>query len=97
LREASDTTLLLQSAQPVPRTQVVTVAVKKQGHRLRNTFIGLGAGLGVGLAAGAIAAARCDGLLCGLAFPVYGAAGMIAGTATGVLWPTGGWRTIYRR
>jgi hypothetical protein len=97
---ASEADLVLRTAvatQTLLRPQIVSVSVKKQGHRLRNTFIGLGVGLGVGLAVGAIDAAGCTKLLCGLAVPVYGAIGLIGGTATGALWPTGGWRTIYRR
>ena len=99
LQLVSDTELILRSPAPqtLLRPQILRVDIKKQGHRLRNTFIGLGVGLGAGLVAGAIDASRCKGLLCGLAVPVYGAIGLVGGTAAGALWPTGGWRTIYRR
>ena len=95
LESVTDIALLLRpGVRPsVDRPQIVTIAVKKKSHRLRNTFIGLGIGVGVGLGIGAIAAAGC----CDLNVQAGGALGLFWGTATGALWPTGGWRTVYRR
>ena len=99
LESVTDIALLLRpGVRPsVDRPQIVTIAVRKKSHRVRNTFVGLGIGVGVGLGIGAIAAAGCKEFLCDLSFPVGGALGLVWGTATGALWPTGGWRTVYRR
>ncbi len=99
LQLVSDTELILRApvSQTLLRPQIVRVEVKKQGHRLRNTLIGLGVGVGVGLTVGAIRSSGCTRLLCDLEVPVGGVIGLASGTAAGALWPTGGWRTIYRR
>jgi len=81
--------------QSFPRPEIRSVSVKKKGHRLRNTLIGMGAGTAAGLGIGGAAASGCKQLLCGLAVPVYGAIGFIAGTVTGLVLPTGGWRQVY--
>src|SRR5580704_6085449 len=48
LVSVTDTTLLLLSVgagqQPFEKAQIVSVSVKKQGHRVRNSLIGLGVG-----------------------------------------------------
>jgi hypothetical protein len=88
-------------AQSFGRTQIVSVSVKKNGHRVRNTLIGLGVGLAAGIGVGVATASRCQGQICGIAagaeVGIVGALGMIGGTVIGVAWPTGGWREIYRR
>jgi hypothetical protein len=81
--------------QSFARPEIRGVSVKKKGHRLRNTLIGMGAGTAAGLAIGGAETSGCKGLLCGLAIPVYGAIGFIAGTVTGLVLPTGGWRQVY--
>jgi len=83
--------------QSFQQTEVVSVSVKKKGHRVRNTFIGLGVGAGAGLGIGAAATNGCTELLCGLAIGASTGIGIIAGTVTGLVWPTGGWREIYVR
>jgi hypothetical protein len=83
-----------RSQRSFSRAQIVSVAVKKTGHRLRNTLIGLGVGAAVGLVIGLATANQCEGeITCGL----VGATGPIGGTVVGLVWPTGGWREIYRR
>ena len=81
--------------QSFARPEIRGVSVKKKGHRLRNTLIGMGAGTAAGLGIGGAAASGCKKLLCGFAVPVYGAFGFIAGTVTGLVLPTGGWRQVY--
>jgi hypothetical protein len=81
--------------QSFARPEIRGVSVKKKGHRLRNTLIGMGAGTAAGLGIGGAEASGCKQLLCGLAVPVYGAIGFIAGTVTGLVLPTGGWRQVY--
>ena len=98
LESVSDSNLIVSNATGVEsfqRPEVHSVAVKKKGHRLRNTFIGLGVGTAAGLGIGGAAASGCKEFLCELAVPVYGAIGFIAGTVTGLVWPTGGWRQVY--
>jgi hypothetical protein len=94
---ADDSLVIAQKTgtQSVARPEIHGVAVKKKGHRVRNTFIGLGAGTAAGLGIGAAQASGCNELLCELAVPIYGLAGLIAGTVTGLVLPTGGWRQIY--
>jgi hypothetical protein len=102
LESTTDISLTLNpGSQLVGRADIASVSVKKNGHRLRNTFIGLGIGLGAGLAIGLATVSRCQGELCGIAAAagvgVIGGLGMISGTVVGVVWPTGGWREVYRR
>jgi hypothetical protein len=106
LESATDTDLVLTQRtgpQSFPRAQIASVSLKKPGHRVRNSFVGLGVGTAVGivfgLALGAAQADNCHQFLCGLSVPiggaVFGAIGLVSGTITGVAWPTGGWRKIY--
>ena len=88
------------SQQSIQRGEILSIAVKKGGHRLRNGMIGLavgaGAGLGVGLATtqngsngwGTLNADVRAGLT---------AAGGFVGFVIGVLLPSGGWHTVYKR
>jgi hypothetical protein len=86
------------------RQEVTRLAVKKKGHRLRNSMIGLGigtgAGIGIGLGVGH--ANDCSsGFLCGIdtaaGGALGGAIGLVGGTIVGALWPTGGWREVYKQ
>jgi hypothetical protein len=98
LESVTDSSLTVTYAtgtQSFQRPEIRSVSVKKKSHRLRNTFIGLGVGAAAGLGIGGAAASGCTGLLCDLAIPAYGAIGFIAGTVTGLVWPTGGWRPVY--
>jgi hypothetical protein len=79
------------------RQKITRVSVRKKGHRLRNTLIGFGAGTGVGIAIGAVDASGCKELLCGLAPAVGAILGAIGGTIAGAVWPTGGWRDVYKQ
>jgi hypothetical protein len=103
VESTTDSSLTISpGAQSFSRTQIVSVSVKKNGHRVRNTFIGLGVGLAAGIGIGAASASRChQGELCGIAagaeVGIGGALGMIGGTVIGAVWPTGGWREMYRR
>lgn len=83
--------------QSLPRTEIHSVSVRKKGHRLRNTFIGLGVGAGAGLGIGAAATNGCDEFLCGIVIAAAAGIGAVAGTVIGVVWPTGGWRKVYAR
>lgn len=86
------------------RQEVTRVAVKKKGHRLRNSMIGLGigtgAGIGIGLGVGHANDCR-SGFLCGIdtaaGGAVGGAIGLVGGTIVGALLPTGGWREVYKQ
>lgn len=98
LESISDTALVVTSAtgaESFQRPEIHSVAVKKKGHRLRNTFIGLGVGTAAGAGIGAAQASGCKDFLCDLAVPVFAVIGFLAGTVTGLVWPTGGWREIY--
>lgn len=85
--------------QRVARAMVSRVAVKKKNHRLRNMAIGLGAGAAGGLAVGAAGDAQCNPHCFfgnNLGKEVVTPAGAFAGLIVGLVWPTGGWREIYR-
>ena len=76
--------------------EVTRVSVRKKGHRLRNTLIGFGAGTGAGLGIGAASEAGCQGWFCGLGTAAGGVIGALGGTIAGAVWPTGGWREVYK-
>jgi hypothetical protein len=98
LESVTDGSLIITHAtgiQSFERPEIQSISVKKKGHRLRNTFIGMGMGTGAGLGIGAVAANGCTDLLCGLAVAAGVGIGLIGGTVVGVVWPTGGWRPIY--
>ena len=102
LERTTDTALIMSnSAKSIGRPQIVSVSVRKKGHRARNTFIGIGVGLAAGLGIGFATASRCQGEICGIAAAggvAAGAAlGIVVGGVAGVAWPTGGWREVYRR
>jgi hypothetical protein len=105
LASVTDSDLVLTqgtATQSFARTQILSVSAKKPGHRVRNTFIGLGIGTAVGIAIGVglgvAQAHNCQQLLCGLAAPVDGAVvgafGLVGGAAAGLVWPAG-WTKIY--
>jgi hypothetical protein len=100
---ASDDGLSIITAsgeQRLSRNTVARVSIRKPGHRLRNTLIGLGIGLAVGLTLGAIADSRCTGNCIEGKTPLgkeIGAPlGALVGVIIGVAVPTGGWREVYR-
>jgi len=96
----TDSTLVITlktGMQSFQQAEVTSVSVKKKGHRLRNTLIGLGIGTGAGLGIGVGATNGCSELLCGVAIAGITGAGAIGGTVTGLLWHTGGWRPVYAR
>lgn len=73
------------------------VALKKPGHRGRNTLIGLAIGAGAGPTLGAGVDSKAGP---GNWFPDAGKAvlsplGALVGTVIGVALPTGGWRDVY--
>ena len=87
------------SQETLSRQDIRRVALKKPGHRGRNTLIGLAIGAGAGLAMGAgIDSHASHGWL---DFPnigkeVFTPLGALVGTVIGVALPTGGWRDAYR-
>jgi hypothetical protein len=100
LISVTDTTLMVLSVgagqQPFEKTQIASVSVRKQGHRIRNTLIGLGVGLAVGAAIGA-AAGNCNTCKANQADIASAMGGFgLWGAAVGALWHTGGWRDVYR-
>ena len=102
-RIAEDEALVMTTAngeQRLARATVARVAVKKPGHRLRNTLMGFGIGAAGGLSLGAIADARCTGDCIEGKTPLGKEAGTglgaVIGTIIGVALPTGGWREVYR-
>jgi len=86
------------SQETLPRQDIRRVAVKRPGHRGRNTLIGLAIGTGAGLAfgAGADAKSRSGRMFPDLGKEVFTPLGAIVGTVVGVALPTGGWRDVYR-
>jgi hypothetical protein len=97
LRRATDETLVVASGkgeEMFTRLQVTRVSIKRQGHRGRNTLIGLGVGAGVGLAIGL--AAR-QGFFDNDVTAGGIVGGALIGTLIGVAIPNGGWRDVYRQ
>lgn len=102
LESVTDTDFVLTQgtgSQSYARPQIRSISVRKKGHRLRNTLIGLGVGAGLGLAVGYGFGRNCPGWFCGLSADadtaVGGVGGLAVGTLAGVFWPTGGWRKVY--
>jgi hypothetical protein len=105
LESVTDSELVITQGtgpQSFPRPQIMSVSVRKKGHRLRNTVIGMGAGTAAGIGAGfGYGRAGCDGpggwcdLGEGVDSAIGGAIGLVVGALTGAFWPTGGWRNIY--
>jgi hypothetical protein len=86
------------SQETIIRHDIARVALKRPGHRGRNTLIGLAIGTGAGLAAGAGLDSQRNS---GDWFPSAGKAvftplGALIGTVVGVALPTGGWKDVYR-
>jgi hypothetical protein len=102
LRSAADDSVVVVTAsgeQSIPRAGVAKLATKHPGHRARNTLIGLGVGAGVGLGFGAGVDSGCSHdcfLGNNIGKAIFTPLGAIAGTVVGVLWPTGGWKDVYR-
>lgn len=91
----SDTAISLQAPggeETIPRTDVRSVKLMENKHRLRNAAIGAAIGAGVGAGAGAAAGRGdpADGIGVGILAVIGGAAGALVG----VLWPSH--QTIYR-
>ena len=84
------------SQETLSRTDIRRVALKRPGHRGRNTLIGLAVGTGVGLAAGAGVDSQSGGWFPNAGKAVLSPLGALIGTVAGVAWPTGGWREVYR-
>ena len=87
------------SQETLSRQDIRRVALKRPGHRGRNTLIGLAIGTGAGLAVGVGVDSQSRGQYD--LFPNSGKAvlsplGALAGTVIGVALPTGGWREVYR-
>ena len=92
LVSVTGTTLLIlgegAGQQPFEKAQIASVSVKKQGHRLRNTLIGMAVGLGIGLATG--------GKYSDESRPATDGSYAVLGAGVGALWRTGGWGKVYQ-
>jgi hypothetical protein len=102
-KAAGDDALVMTTAsgeQRLARATVSRVSVKKPGHRLRNTLIGLGIGAAAGLTLGAVADARCTGNCVEgkrpLGKEIGTLLGSLIGTIIGAALPAAGWREVYR-
>lgn len=85
------------SQEALARPDVRRVALKKPGHRGRNTLIGLAIGTGAGLGVGAgLDAKMNDSWFPNVGKAVCSGLGALFGTVIGVAMPTGGWRDVYR-
>jgi len=97
---ATDDTLVVTSGkgqEMFTHQEVTRVSIRKKGHRLWNTLLGFGAGTGIGLGIGAASEAGCRGWFCGLNTAAGGVIGAVGGTVAGAVWPTGGWREVYKQ
>jgi hypothetical protein len=103
LQSVTDESLIIVAAssqETLPRPQIMKVATKGDGHRMRNALIGLAIGAGGGLAIGA----GIDHGTCKTCFfrddnvgkIIFTPIGAIVGTVVGVAWPTGTWHEVYR-
>src|ERR1035437_9539062 len=86
------------SQETLSRQDIRRVALKRPGHRGRNTLTGLAIGTGAGLALGAGVDAKSGPrrMFPDLGKAVFSPLGAIVGTVIGVALPTGGWRDVYR-
>jgi hypothetical protein len=86
------------SQETLSRQDIRRVALKRPGHRGRNTLLGLAIGTGAGLAlgAGVDSQARPDDWFPNAGKAVFSPLGALLGTVIGVALPTGGWRDVYR-
>ena len=85
------------SQETLARKDVKRVQTKRQGHRGRNTLIGLAVGTAGGLAAGAgVDHGGGDSWFPNIGKAVFTPIGAIIGTVVGVALPTGGWHEVYR-
>ena len=85
------------SQETLSRQDVKRVQVRRQGHRGRNTLIGLAVGAAGGLAIGAAADHETrDNWFPNIGKAVFTPLGAIIGTVVGVAIPTGGWHEVYR-
>ncbi len=100
LLKASPDALAMNAAtgqETLPRQEIARVQLKREGHRGRNTLIGLLVGAGGGLTAGAMIDSRTtDSWFPNVGKVVFTPLGAIIGTVVGVAIPTGGWREVYR-
>ena len=86
------------SQETLSRQDIRRVALKRAGHRGRNTLIGLAIGGGVGLVAGALVDSKVgpDNWLPNVGKAVLSPMGALIGTVIGVAMPTGRWHVVYR-
>jgi hypothetical protein len=103
LQSVSDDMIVVRSGageETLMRPEVTRIALKKPGHRKRNTFVGLAAGAGLGLAIALVSTRTCafaacfdEGTVMAATPPAVAGLGAVVGAAI----PTGGWREIYRQ
>jgi hypothetical protein len=86
------------SQETLSRQDIWRVALKRPGHRGRNTLIGLAIGTGAGFASGAGVDSHSGpgNWLPNAGKIVLAPLGAILGTVVGVALPTGGWREVYQ-
>lgn len=102
LERVTDDSVVLTTAksrQTFPRQQIVRISLRKDGHRARNALIGAGIGAGAGLGVG-LAAGRCTQFCIVSPGVIRGAlagVGAVLGAIVGVVFPTGGWKEVYKK
>ena len=104
LESATETALIVNSGKvrhSLDRQQITRVSVRTKARRKRSLLIGLAVGAAGGAAFGGVAAAVCEGTLCGghgaalVAGSIVGAA--LIGSLIGAAVSHGGWREVYRQ
>jgi hypothetical protein len=85
--------ILTSGDQTISRPSVTRISIRKNGHRWRNTLIGVGIGAGTGYGIGA---ASEDNFMRGASTIAGVFLGVIVGAIGGAVIPSGGWRDIYK-
>jgi hypothetical protein len=85
--------ILTSGDQIISRSGVRRISIRKNGHRWRNTLIGVGIGAGAGYGFGA---ANEDNFMRGASTITGVFLGVIVGAIGGAVIPSGGWRDIYK-
>jgi hypothetical protein len=102
VQNVTDESLVIVAAssqESLARAQVLKIATKGEGHRLRNALLGAGIGAGAGVGIGAGTDSTCSPhCFLGNNFgkEILTPVGAVVGTLIGIAWPTGLWHEVYR-